>query len=149
MPSSSLLVLLRKKIMTMRPLYTMPLPPHESSPDYPYYQAFLHSMNRSEGVSIADKIAQAIDMTADFTQTSSAHIARLLVDYGLRAPRNAFPPSFVQFIETPQRAKPAYAQSGFEQDASELKDFWLDLMRTQQPAPSMTVPTRQLAETIA
>lgn len=117
----------------MQPLYTMPLPPHENSPDYPYYQAFLHSMNRTDGASIAHKIAQSIELTANFTQTSPAHIARLLVDYGLRAPRHAFPDSFVSFIDTHKRPRIQIAMDGFEQDVTELKDFWQTLRPCTTP----------------
>ena len=114
--------------MTIRPLYTLPIPPSADSADYPYYQAFLHSMNRCEGRTIAGKIALSIEMTAELCQTSPAHIARVLVDCGLRAPRDAFPASFVEFIETPPNAHASRPSGGFELDAVELQDFWRSLL---------------------
>ena len=108
----------------MQPLYTMPVPPADSSPDFVYHQAFVHAMNRVENSSIALKLRQAIIDTADRTKTSPAHVARLLVDYGLRAPRHAFPDSFVDFVDSRPEPKLSVLRAAQDLDVLELKNFW-------------------------
>lgn len=108
----------------MQPLYTMPVPPADSSPDFVYHQAFVHEMNRVENSSIALKLRQAIINTADRTKTSPAHVARLLVDYGLRAPRHAFPDSFVDFVDSRPEPKLSVLRAAQDLDVLELKNFW-------------------------
>ncbi len=45
------------------------------------------------------KILSAIQFTADMTGSSDAHIAKELVDMGLRAPRMAFPIEFLDYAD--------------------------------------------------
>lgn len=108
----------------MQPLYTMPVPPGDNSSDFVYHQAFIHAMNRIQNASIATKLRQAIEETADATQTSPAHIARLLVDYGLRAPRHAFPDSFLDYIDSRPEPKLSVLRAAEDLDVTELKNFW-------------------------
>jgi len=118
----------------MQPIYTMPVPPVDSSPDMPYYQAFVHAMNRTKAPSIAEKLRTAIALTAELTQTSPAHIARLLVDYGLRAPRNAFPDSFVDYVESRPAPKSFVPVTAVDTDVIALKDFWQTLLAAKATA---------------
>jgi hypothetical protein len=108
----------------MQPLYTMPVPPVETSSDYAYYQAFVHQMNRITIPMIAPKLRQAIELTANAMNTSPAHVARLLVDYGLRAPQHAFPDSFVDYVESRPQPKMAILRAAQDIDVMQLKDFW-------------------------
>lgn len=45
------------------------------------------------------RILSSIQFTADMLDYSDAHIARILVDMGLRAPRMAFPATFLDFAD--------------------------------------------------
>ncbi len=45
------------------------------------------------------KILSSIQFTADMMDCSDAHIAKFLVDMGLRAPRLAFPNAFLDFMD--------------------------------------------------
>ncbi len=109
----------------MIPLYTMPVPPSASSQDHDYYQAFVHIMNRlPRTLAIGAKLRTAIEHTADYMRTSPAHVARLLVDYGLRAPRQAFPASFLDFVDQTPAPRDAIARASMDADVIELKDFW-------------------------
>lgn len=45
------------------------------------------------------KILSSIQFTADMMDCSDANIAKTLVDMGLRAPRIAFPNSFLDFVD--------------------------------------------------
>jgi hypothetical protein len=109
----------------MQAIYTMPVPPSHSSPDMPYYQAFVHAMNRTKAPSIAQRLREAIEATANTSKTSPAHIARMLVDYGLRAPRNAFPDSFVDYVESRPAPQNLVERAASKGDVIELKNFWL------------------------
>jgi hypothetical protein len=111
----------------MQPLYTMPVPPSEGSVDFTYYQAFVHEMNRLTVPAIGEKLCIAIECTADKTGTSPAHVARLLVEYGLRAPRHAFPHSFVDFVDSRPEPKMAILRAAQDFDVLQLKDFWAAL----------------------
>lgn len=84
-------------------------------------------MNNATGMAIGEKLRFAIEMTAAKMGTSSAHVARLLVDYGLRAPRHAFPPSFVDFVDTTPEPKMAILRAAQDFDVMQLKDFWAAL----------------------
>src|SRR5688572_33413892 len=116
-----------KDMLSMQPIYTMPVPPADTSPDMPYYRAFVHAMNRSKEPSIALKLRAAIEATAEMTKTSPAHIARMLVDYGLRAPRNAFPDSFVDYVESRPAPKSFVPRVASDEDVAALKNFWQTL----------------------
>jgi hypothetical protein len=118
----------------MQPIYTMPVPPGPSSPDLPYYQAFVHAMNRTKAASIAEKLRHAITLTADLTKTSPAHIARMLVDYGLRAPKAAFPDSFVDYVESRPAPKSFVPLTATDTDVIALKDFWRTLLSAKATA---------------
>ncbi len=112
----------------MTPLYTMPVPPQASHPDHDYYQAFVHVMNRlPRTLAIGAKLQTAIEHTAEFMRTSPAHVARLLVDYGLRAPRQAFPPSFLDYVDATPMPRHAIQRAAMDTDVIELKDFWQTL----------------------
>lgn len=45
------------------------------------------------------KILSSIQFTADILQTSDAHVAKELIEMGLRAPRAAFPMEFLNYID--------------------------------------------------
>jgi hypothetical protein len=117
----------------MTPLYTMPVPPQASHPDHDYYQAFVHVMNRlPHTMAIGIKLRTAIENTAEFMRTSPAHVARLLVDYGLRAPRQAFPASFLDYVDATRTPRHAVQRAAMDSDVIELKDFWQTLVPYQE-----------------
>ena len=115
----------------MQPLYTMPVPPIETSADFAYYQAFVHEMNRVTtpvaAPAIGEKLCQAIEATAVRMNTSPAHVARLLVDYGMRAPRHAFPTSFVDYVDNRPEPKMSILRAAQDFDVMQLRDFWAAL----------------------
>jgi hypothetical protein len=115
----------------MQPLYTMPVPPVENHPDHDYYQPFVRAMNRlPRQTATGEKLLSAIAQTATTMGTSESHVARLLVDYGLRAPRDAFPASFVEFVDRYPIPRNAVERAALDTDVIELKDFWTSLAQT-------------------
>lgn len=114
-------------------MVTMPVPPEASTSDMAYHQAFIRAMNAIESDDIPAKIYSAIDRAAVMTETSPAHLARLLVTYGLRAPRNAFPDSFIGYVDTytkTLRDNPSLAMVQHH-DIIELNDTWTAPVRSQ------------------
>ena len=115
---------------------TMPVPPTASSPDLIYHQAFIRAMNALESDDLSAKIYSAIDRAAVMTETSPAHLARLLVSYGLRAPRNAFPDSFIGYVETYTKTLNDNTSLAMVQhhDIIELHDSWTRRSQTGSSA---------------
>ncbi|MCK6419206.1 MAG: hypothetical protein L6Q57_09840, partial [Alphaproteobacteria bacterium] len=69
------------------------------------------------------KILSAIQFTADMADTSDAQVSKLLVDWGLRAPRLAFPADFLKFTDAAlMRAAGAHDAAG--PSLRELKIHW-------------------------
>lgn len=69
------------------------------------------------------KILSAIQFTADMMDSSDAHIAKELVEMGLRAPRLAFPNGFLDYADR------ALMRCGWDIGAPsdaiiELRDYW-------------------------
>lgn len=115
-------------------MITMPVPPSASVDDMQYHQAFIHSMNNLANEMAADqtdhdiavRIHSAIERAARMTETSPAHLARLLVGYGLRAPRHAFPDSFTAYVDNYTRTlgdNPSLSLSRHH-DVIDLNDMW-------------------------
>lgn len=117
----------------MSQLYTMPVPPQEGTQDSEFYQTFVRSMNRVSVKKATDRIRQAIERTADACDTSPAYIARILVEYGLRAPRHVFPNDFTSFID--DRSKVLKRLNlPLNGEITELAHFWAG---TTEVSPSV------------
>lgn len=69
------------------------------------------------------QILSAIQFTADMLDYSDAHVSKILVDLGLRAPRMAFPADFLRYCDM------ALMRSGWEvggpsPSLTALKAYW-------------------------
>ena len=81
-------------------MITMPMPPNVADRTaFDYYQCFIRHMNNTPFPDDADKVADAIDRTANDTDSSPAYVARLLVGQGLRAPKSSFPDDFIYYVD--------------------------------------------------
>ena len=78
--------------------FTMPVPPLPDHEYYDFYQTFVRSMNTVKQDRQSDRIYDAINLTAQDMHTSPSFIARLLVAFGLQAPKDAFPEEFVAYV---------------------------------------------------
>lgn len=65
-----------------------------------FYGWFVKHLRDVPNSRIEIKILSAIQFTADALGYSDAHIAKSLVDMGLRAPRMAFPSDFLSFADS-------------------------------------------------
>lgn len=70
-----------------------------------------------------DRIRTAIHMTADETSLSPVYIAKVLVEHGLKASKNAFPDSFVDFIEDKSGLDP-WAAGAMTYAQNKLAKLW-------------------------
>lgn len=107
----------------MAATYTMPVPPAEGSQAFDYYQQFVREMNKSYETQTGIRIKQSIARAAERLNTSPAYMARVLVEYGLRAPRHVFPNEFIVHVEQQNRSTVMqhFQLSG---GVSELGLFW-------------------------
>ncbi len=80
----------------------LPLQPQEGEEtkfEMEIYQRFMRHMRQVPNSRVEIKILSAIQFTADLMDHGDALVAKTLVDMGLRAPRRAFPVSFLDFVD--------------------------------------------------
>jgi hypothetical protein len=105
MPSSSVNTPLNTQVQHTKDA-ALPLPPTDGLPetkaqeyDLAVYARFMRYLRHVPNNRIEIKILSAILFTADMMDHSDAHIAKSLVDWGLRAPRLAFPAGFLEYAD--------------------------------------------------
>ncbi|MEZ5813208.1 MAG: hypothetical protein R3E13_00535 [Alphaproteobacteria bacterium] len=102
----------------------LPLPPEIcEGAEMEIYTRFMRHLRCVPNSRMAIKVLSAIQFTADMVDYSDAHVAKLLVELGLRAPRMAFPADFLRFADQ------ALMRSGWDVGAPgaalyELRDYW-------------------------
>lgn len=113
----------------------LPLPPEQlsESDEMAVYARFMRHLRNVPNSRAEIKILSAIQFTADMLDHSDAHVAKVLVDLGLRAPRMAFPADFLKFTDG------AMMRSGWEVGGPSsgmvgLKDYW-DVIGEDKFAP--------------
>lgn len=80
----------------------LPLPPspgEEARFEMEVYARFMRHLRHVPSSRADVKVLASIQFTADMMDTGEALVARVLVDQGLRAPRRAFPASFIDFAD--------------------------------------------------
>ncbi|MGB4056783.1 MAG: hypothetical protein WBK77_01725 [Alphaproteobacteria bacterium] len=106
-------------------IVALPLPPqlYGTGDDMEVYARFMQHLRNVPSSRMEIKILSAIQFTADIMDHSDAHVAKLLVDLGLRAPRMAFPADFLKYADM------AMMRSGWEVGGptpgiEALKEHW-------------------------
>lgn len=69
------------------------------------------------------KVLAAIQFTADILGHSDEHVAKTLVEFGLRAPRMAFPAEYLRFADRALMRK-GWEVGGPSRALNDLKDHW-------------------------
>jgi hypothetical protein len=80
----------------------LPLPPAMAGDtrfEMEIYARFMRHLRQVPNSRMEIKILSAIQFTADMLDLSDALVAKVLSDLGLRAPRKAYPISFLDFID--------------------------------------------------
>jgi hypothetical protein len=104
---------------------TLPLPPQgiSESEDYAVYERFMKHLRHVPNSRMEIKILSAIQFTADMLEHSDAHVAKILVDQGLRAPRMAFPVDFLGYVDC-ALMRSGWQVGGPTPSILELKRYW-------------------------
>mgnify|MGYP001289806021 CR=1 FL=1 len=79
----------------------LPLPPEateDTRMEMGVYARFMSHLRNVPNSQSEVKVLSAIQFTADTLDLSDALVAKTLVDLGLKAPRKAFPVSFIDFV---------------------------------------------------
>jgi hypothetical protein len=104
----------------------LPLPPHlteEHHEEMEIYARFMRHLRHVPNNRMEIKILSAIQFTADMLDYSDAHIAKVLVELGLCAPRMAFPAAFLSYADQVlMRSNATFSNPS--QELSNLKGFW-------------------------
>lgn len=106
--------------------HILPLPPCnvEGNKDgMAVYARFMRHLRHVPNSRVEIKILSAIQFTADMLDHSDAHIAKILVEYGLRAPRLAFPADFLSYADQ-ALLRDEWQIGGPSKDLHELRDYW-------------------------
>ncbi len=80
----------------------LPLNPEiaQEESDRIVHSRFMRHLQHVPSSKMEIKILSSIQFTADMLDYSDAHVAKILVDMGLRAPRMAFPVEFLEFADS-------------------------------------------------
>lgn len=81
--------------------YTLPIPPAETrdAMELEIYARFMRHLRLVPNSRMEIKILSAIQFTSDMMDLNDAIVAKTLADMGLRAPRRAFPESYLEHVD--------------------------------------------------
>lgn len=106
----------------------LPLPPLDGAPKelMEVYARFMRHVRLAPNSNIYIKILSGIQFTADMMDMPDAMISKMLADMGLRAPRKAFPESYLDHVDR------TLMRSGWNflapcESSIDMKRFWDDI----------------------
>ncbi len=104
----------------------LPLPPPregEAFFEMDVYARFMRHLRHVPSSRMEIKILSSIQFTADMMDCGDALIAKTLVDLGLKAPRRAFPVSFLDFVDR-SLMRTSWENGGPQASVLKLRDHW-------------------------
>ena len=102
----------------------LPMPPEMSErQEMEIYARFMRHLRCVPNSRSAIKVLSAAQFTADMLACSDAHVAKVLVDLGLRAPRAAFSADFLRFADQ-SLMRSGWEVGGPSSALLELQTFW-------------------------
>ncbi len=104
----------------------LPLPPTAEEKDkfeMEIYAKFMRHLRCVPNSRTEIKVLSAIQFTADMMDCDDALIAKVLVDLGLRAPRCAFPASYLEFVDA-SLMRACWNEHGLSETIRSLRDYW-------------------------
>ena len=113
-----------KNFSNQKDKVVLPLPPEGGQrEDMAVYARFMRHLRHVPNSRMEIKVLSAMQFTADMMGYSDAHIAKILIDCGLRAARIAFPADFLDHADA------SLQRTGWEVGApdaalNELKSYW-------------------------
>ena len=107
------------------PNIILPIPPQnkEARSEMEIYARFMRHLRMVPNSRMEIKILSAIQFTADMIDIGDALVAKTLVDFGLRAPRKAFPVAYLEFVDR-SFLRAGWDVGGPSAAAAELKAHW-------------------------
>jgi hypothetical protein len=106
---------------------TLPLPPTaagDTSFEMEVYARFMRHLRQVPNSRMEIKILSSIQFTADMLDVGDALVAKTLTDLGLRAPRKAFPVSFLDFADRAMQRRSWDTGAGVPQSVIAIKEHW-------------------------
>lgn len=94
------------KLITSDPRVALPMPParyQDKAFEMEIYAKFMRHLRTVPNSRVEIKILSSLQFTADMMDISDALVSKILVDLGLRAPRKAYPVSFLDFADKAQQ----------------------------------------------
>lgn len=124
----------------------LPLPPLDGATKdvMEVYGRFMRHVRLVPNSNIYIKILSGIQFTADMMDLSDALVSKMLADMGLRAPRKAFPESYLDHVD--RSLMRDITQTGSACESSiDMKRFWDDIGEDkfaafQKDYPLVTIP---------
>lgn len=106
----------------------MPLPPLDGAPKdtLEVYARFMRHVRLAPNSNVYIKILSGIQFTADMMDMPDAMVAKMLADMGLRAPRGAFPETYLDHVDRTIMRSGWDAQIPCE-SSIDMKRFWDDI----------------------
>jgi len=80
-------------------LYPVPQANVDKAIEMDIYARFMRHLRLISHDQEEIKILTSIQFVSDMTASSEAHVSKVLVDYGLRAPRSAFPSDYLDYVD--------------------------------------------------
>lgn len=126
----------------------LPLPPLDGADglELEVYARFMRHFRLVPNSRIEIKVLSAIQFTSDILDLNDALVSKMLADMGLRAPRRAFPSSYLDHVDR------SLMRSGWETGApcassTDMKRFWDEIGEDKFAAfkkdyPRVTEPLR-------
>jgi hypothetical protein len=87
------------------------------------YARFMRHLRLVPNSRIEIKVLSSIQFTADMLDVADAFIAKTLVDQGLRAARQAFPQSYLEFVDKNLLRK-QYNLGTSNENLNDLRHYW-------------------------
>lgn len=114
-------------VATLTERIHLPLPPAlelEARFEMEIYARFMRHLREVPNSRVEIKVLSAIQFTADMMDVGDALVAKTLVDLGLRAPRHAFPPAFLDFADRALQRTAWDLGGNPPTSIVELRDHW-------------------------
>lgn len=109
---------------TQTPKAILPLPKIDSSfEDMAIYARFMQHLRHVPNSRLDIKILSAIQFTADIGGCSDAHVAKTLVEMGLRVSRYALPAEFLKYTDQ-ALMRTGWEVGGASPALADLKAWW-------------------------
>lgn len=103
----------------------LPLPPEEKEAhsEMEIYARFMRHLRMVPNNRLEIKVLSAIQFTADMLDIGDALVSKTLVDMGLRAPRDAFPTEYLEFVDN-SLLRSGWEVGGPTAGSAALKQHW-------------------------